>query len=719
MNAGWGRPLLIGTIAACLLAIAAGVGALGLLWSVTRNLPRLPENPAELGARPGTEIHAASGKRIYSFNQSREWVALDQISLHVVQALLATEDEAFYRHRGMDVQALFGAMWANLRHGFGRRGGSTLTQQLVKRLFFSPEKTLERKLAEMLLALELEALYARQFPGTTTTRMGATYPAYKDRLLELYLNTVFYGANAYGIADAAEVFFGRSPRRLSLPQAALLIGLINAPSAYNPLQHPERATRRLQHVLDRMHQTGFLSGPARKNLEDLQAEDLIDLHQAPQNPAPYWVEAVKAEVARRWGPEVLRHGALRIYTTLDMRLQRAAEEAVAQGVAELDQQLGFESYEKAPLAERPNYVQAALACLDPHTGQVKAMVGGRDIFISYYNRALTARRQPGSGFKPVAYLAALEAGAISPVTLFMDEPRVYEVEDEGEIELWAPRNYQDHYLGLTTASWALIHSANSTAIQVTRQVGPERVVATARKLGFAGPMGPYMSIALGVSEVTVLEMTSAYGALAASGLLVEPTLVTRIADAEGRELFAHQPRITQALSPELAHQMVQLLQQVLDRGTGRQVRRLGFERVAAGKTGTTNDNTDAWFTGFTPDLVASVWVGFDERRGHQLVDQEGKQITGGSGAAPIWTSFMLAATQGRPEADFPTPAGVRRVEVDPRTGTLAAAPPDTTEKWSIAVVLRPHERVNAPEEVVEFQARATRAQVDSLVKIVD
>ena len=350
--------LLLGTALIGLPGIAGGLVFYSLFLPVLQGLPRLPEDPAELGVRAGTEIYASSGERMYSFNQSRQWVGLDQVSPFVVQALFATEDAAFYSHRGVDVKALLAALWANLRHGFGTRGGSTLTQQLVKRLFFTPEKTLRRKLAEILLALELEALYARSFPGTATAQKSRAYPAYKDRLLELYLNTVFYGANAYGIADASEVYFGLRPRNLSLPQAALLIGLINAPSTYNPLQHPERATQRLQHVLERMRRAGFLSWSSRKRFEDLQASDLIDPHQAPQNPAPYWVEAIKAEVARRWGVEALRYGALKIHTTLHMRLQRAAEQAVARGVAELDQRMGFELYEEAALEERKNHVQA-------------------------------------------------------------------------------------------------------------------------------------------------------------------------------------------------------------------------------------------------------------------------------------------------------------------------------------------------------------------------
>ncbi len=694
----WRLPLLVGTLIVALTFLGLGLFFVPLLTETLEQLPRLPEDPAELGVRPGTEIYAASGERIYTFNQSRQWVDLDQISPHAIAALLATEDTRFYTHYGVDLKGIVGALWANLRGGYGTRGGSTLTQQLVKRLFFSPQKTLRRKLGEMLIALELEALYARRFPGEHNG-----HPLYKDRLIELYLNTAFYGSNAYGIHDAAAIFFATTPDSLSLPQAALLIGLLNSPSAYNPLQHPERASRRLDHVLTRLRSTGYLSANERAQYDSLRAEEMVDVHRPPLNPAPYWVEAIKAEVARRWNAEALRYGALRIYTTLDMRLQREAEQAVERGLRALDERLGFAPYEQAALDERKDYVQAALVCLHPHSGQVAAMVGGRDIFISYYNRALSARRQPGSGFKPIAYLAAFATGEIAPLTLFVDAQRSYEVNGK----IWSPRNFAERYFGLTTAAQALYKSANSTAVQIVQRIGPEKVVAMARKLGFSGPMGAYPSIALGVNEVTVLEMAAAYAALANYGLYLEPTLVERISDAQGRQLFAHAPALRQAVSPDLAYQMTSLLQLVVDQGTGRRVRRAGFSAPAAGKTGTTNDNTDAWFTGFTPDLSTSVWIGFDQRGKHRLVDRQGQQITGGGGAAPIWADFMRHAIVE--SGDFTAPKNVVMQRVDPRTGMAA----DDSLSPAINVVLRLGQRVNTHDDVRDFVQGQEDAELDS------
>ncbi len=679
------RSLLIGAVLALFLILATGLGVGYVVWRMTPNLPSLPTDPHDLGIRPGTEIYAASGELFYTFNQSRQWVPLEHISPHVPNALIATEDAHFYHHRGLDLLSIVGAVRDNLLAGSIIRGGSTLTQQLVKRLFFSPQKTFTRKLSEALLAVQLERSFATSYPGTH----AAGYPAYKGRLLELYLNEVFYGTNAYGIHAAAATFFNTTPDSLSLPRAAMLIGQINAPTAYNPLRYPQQATERLQHVLDRMVASGFLDRETRREYAALHTDDLVNPVYPPRNPMPYWAAAVNEEVVRRWGPSALHHGSLKVYTTLDVAMQEAAEAAVAKGMAELDERLGFKPYSEAGMEERPAYVQGALVCLST-TGNVLAMVGGRDIFISYYNRALTARRQPGSGFKPIAYLAALEAGKISPVTIFDDQRRTYIVNGKK----WQPRNYGGRYLGRTTAAWALVRSANSTTVQISERVGPKRVVEMAHRLGFAGPIQAYRSIALGVAEVSVLEMAAAYGTFANYGLQVEPTLIERIVDADGQQIFTHQPQIRQAIAPDLAAQMVHLLRQTVDvdRGTGRQVRKLGFTRPAAGKTGTTNDNTDAWFTGFTPDLITSVWVGFDDRRTHKLVDTLGEQIAGGNGAAPIWTDFMIAVNEERAEKDFDVPEDVQIYSVDPRTGKVSK--PNKAGTQPLSVALRRGERPN-------------------------
>lgn len=698
------------------LAVSATVTSLlvGAAWlhvgRIAADLPQLPEDPAHLSLRAGTEIYAASGERIFTFNENRKWTRLVELPPHAIQALLATEDAGFYEHNGIDPKAIMAAVWANVTQGLGARGGSTLTQQLVKRLFLSPERTIERKVGEMLLALQLEAHFARHDRGMDSTAWAPAHPIYKDRILELYLNTVFFGANSYGIGDAAETFFSKDPADLTVAEAALLVGLPNAPSAYNPLRHPDRATRRMRHVLDRMKAVGVLTPEQWASASQIAADDLLDSRGRPLNPTPYWAEAARAEVISRWGEAALRYGGLRIYTTLDMRLQQAAEAAVDSGLVVLDERFGFAPYDEATPDERAEYVQAALVCLDPHRGHVQAMVGGRDIFVSHYNRALWARRQPGSAFKPLLYLAALEAGAITPVSLFVDEQRSYEVNDE----IWSPRNFGDRYLGLTTAAWALINSANSTAVQVFYRVGPEPVLQMVKALGVGGDLQPYPSIALGAQEMTVMELASAYGTMAASGIRVDPTLVDRITDTSGRLLFEHRPAVRQVVSPERAYELVQLLRQVVDRGTGRRVRALGLDRDVAGKTGTTNDNTDAWFTGFSPELVTSVWVGFDDRRQHRLVDVKGQQITGGTGALPIWTQFIKQAVNGSSPSRFSVPADVRLELVDPTTGMAVTEQSESESEPDaprpIGVALADSARANEWQDVERVVAEADSAR---------
>ena len=375
--------------------------------------------------------------------------------------------------------------------------------------------------------------------------------------------------------------------------------------------------------------------------------------RTPQNRTPYFVETIKAEVTKLWGPSALNFGGLTIHTPLDLSMQRAAERAIAKGVVDLDARLGFSDYERASFEQRGNYVQAALICLDPRTGHVKAMVGGRDIFTSFYNRATQARRQPGSGFKPFVYLAAFETGGLSPVSLFNDEPRTYRVNNKD----WTPKNFANKYLGLTTAAQALVKSANATSVQIAMQIGPKRIVDLAQRLGIQSQLKPYPSIALGAQEVTVLDMAAAYGAIARYGFRVEPTFIARIEDAAGASRYVHRPYPISAVDPEYAAAVINLMQHIVNRGTGRAVRALGFRAPVAGKTGTTNDNTDAWFTGFTPNLVVSVWVGFDNRDGRrQLIEKaSGRQITGGNGAAPIWTAFMKSIGTDKPTTAFITP----------------------------------------------------------------
>jgi len=670
------RSIFLGLLfAADLFLIGLGV----LAW-VMFTLPRLPDDPQSLLAQSGINIYAESGELLYTFNQRVDQIQIGDVSPHFVNALLATEDLDFFRHRGYSLKGIAGALKDNILSGQKTRGGSTITQQIVKNIFLTREKQYSRKLKEIFLAAQLETLFERLYG-----------PAYKDRLLELYINGSFYGTNAYGISDAAQTYFGKPPSDLTLLEAALLAGLPNAPSALNPYrQDMSRIKTRISHVLRRMETAGFITQQERKAA--LADSFHLNPNRTPQNRTPYFVETIKSEVIDLWGISALQFGGLNIYTTLDLGYQQAAEKAISAGLANLDARLGFSPYEGFPSTARDDYVQGALLCLDPRTGHIKAMVGGRDIFVSYYNRATQAKRQPGSGFKPIVYLAAFETGAVTPLSLFMDEPRTYRVNNKN----WAPKNFKNSYLGLTTAGQALVKSANATSVQIAFRVGPEKIVGLAKRLGIQSPLKPYPSIALGAQEITLLDMATAYGTLARYGFRVTPTFIREITDSENHTIYKHEPSPQPVINAEHVYMLNKLMQHVIDYGSGRGVRTLGFTGPAAGKTGTTNDNTDAWFTGFTPELVTSVWVGFDNRKGRRsLIDKRSRaQITGGSGAAPIWANFMK--TVGPNTGTFITPVGMTEYRVDLRTGLA-----DTTAN-AVTIALPSGSMPNTPADTLAF-----------------
>ncbi|MFT5365871.1 MAG: penicillin-binding protein 1A [Candidatus Latescibacterota bacterium] len=655
-------------------------------WLVI-TLPRLPDNPQTLLAQSGINIYAQSGELLYTFNQRVDQIQIEDVNPYFVKAVLATEDLDFYHHHGYSLKGIAGAVIDNLRSGKKTRGGSTLTQQIIKNIFLTRDKQYTRKLKEVFLAAQLETMFERHYG-----------PTYKGRLLELYINGSFYGTHAYGISDAAQTYFGKHPSKLTLLESALLAGLPNAPSALNPYrQDLDRIKTRISHVLKRMETAGFITQLER---EQALADSLrLNPNRTPQNRTPYFVETIKSEIIDLWGSSALNFGGLNIYTTLDLAYQQAAEQAISEGLSNLDTRLGFSPYEGAPPKNRDDYVQGALLCLDPRTGHIKAMVGGRDIFVSYYNRATQAKRQPGSGFKPIVYLAAFETGTLTPLSLFIDEPRTYRVNNEN----WTPKNFKDSYLGLTTAAQALVKSANATSVQIAFQIGPEKIVSLAKRLGIQSPLKPYPSIALGAQEITLLDLVTAYGTIARYGFRVTPTFIRKITNSEDRTIYTHQPNPIPVINAEHAYTINKLMQHVVNHGTGRRVRALGFTAPTAGKTGTTNDNTDAWFTGFTPNLVTSVWVGFDNRQDRrQLIDKRTKaQITGGNGAAPIWTNFMKSVNPKT--GTFITPDGITEHPIDLRTGIA-----DTTSN-AILIALPNGILPNTPADTLAFY----RAQMDS------
>jgi penicillin-binding protein 1B len=572
--------------------------------------------------------------------EQRRLVTLAEVPPLLVRAILATEDQRFFAHHGIDPRGILRAAAANLLHGELEQGGSTLTQQLMKNFFLTPERSARRKIREIALALRAEALYT------------------KNDILECYLNEIYLGQNGaqaiHGIWEASHFYFAKAPNRLSLAEVALLAGLVRGPNLYSPFRNPERARKRRDTVLGLLATNGVITR------EEYAAAVIAPLRQAPprrmRRSAPYFVDLLYRELARDYSKDVLHHEGLDFFTTIDMQLQRAAEDAVANGLAAL---------EKAHprLSRGTERVQAALVALRPQTGAIVALVGGRDYAASQFNRAVDARRQPGSVFKPFVYLAAFEAGLASPSTTLIDEPFEWQYDRRS----WRPRNYKDTYYGPVSARFALAHSLNAATAHLAQQVGLARIRQVANDLGLAVSLPEVPSMILGAFEASPLQIARAYAAIANQGTATEPRLLKRVVDPGGELIESRPAHATQVAGAEATYLLTDMLAGAIDFGTGRGVRERGFALPAAGKTGTTNESRDAWFAGFTPNLVAVVWVGFDR--------DDPLGLTGAQAALPIWTAFMTAATAGTPARQFAVPAGIERARIDPLTAELAAACP--------------------------------------------
>jgi len=551
----------------------------------------------------------------------REPAQAGEIPQELKDAVIATEDKRFYRHWGVDPLALLRSAWHDLAGGSELRGGSTITQQLAKNLFLGPQKTLSRKLIEAAFAVYLEL------------RLG------KERILTVYLNHIYMGQDGVvavaGVKAAADFYFGKSLDRLSLGQCAMLAGIIRSPYRYNPRRDPDEARQRRDFVLGRMREEGFITAA---QLHRAQAEPpaVVSRPSGDRQVPSYFVAEVVRQILPRYGEEALFCNGLSLYTTMDPLLQAAAQEAV-----------------------RGLPAQGALVALAPEDGRVLALVGGRDFTESQYDRATRSRRQPGSAFKPFLYGAALEKG-YTAASLLEDRPKTFP-SPAGQAP-WQPHNYEGVYFGTTTLRGALAHSLNAAALDLAGQVGPAAVADFARRLGIKSPLEESLALALGTSEVSLLELTAAYAAFANGGFQVEPRLLGMVCDADGRVMEFDRGERRSVLDPARAYLITSLLGSVISEGTAKDLPRLGFTRPGAGKTGTTNDGRDAWFVGYTPKLLAGVWVGDDHNRALQL--------TGAKNAMPVWAAFMRAASEG-PAAGFVQPQGLVTVVIDPASGLLA------------------------------------------------
>ncbi len=730
----WWHVAILGTV---FLALLGGGTVAGVLWHFSQDLPPLDllqNYQPSLVTRVYSDDRQVVGQ---FFIERRILTPLGEIPKPLIQAVIAVEDVRFFEHPGMDVVGILRAAWTNLRHG-GRKveGASTITQQLARSLFLSSERTFDRKVRELILAYKMELVLS------------------KDQILELYLNQIYFGQGAYGLAAAAQSYFGKELSTLTLAESAFLAGLPKSPNNFSPFKAPERARKRQEHVLARMEDAGFIAAADR---EQALAEPMNFRRPGVEHIAPYFVEYVRQLLVAKYGEAMVYKGGLEVHTTLNLDMQKAAEAAMLNGLRELDKRQGWRgplrTVDVATLTVPPSHsppmfkegdltegvvrklakdhvlvqvgaatakmtfndfawarrrlkgpdpiadvtviqnpklllkpgdvievaikkvdreglhlrleqtpiVEGGLVALDPKTGAIRALVGGYDFARSEYNRAVMAHLQPGSAFKPVIYATAMNQG-MSPATLVLDAPVVYEQEEEDKI--WKPENYGRKFHGMVSLRDALVHSHNLATVRLLDKVGVRNVIEFAKTVGITSPLAADLSLGLGSSSVGLLELTSVYGVFANQGMRAEPYSIARVQDNTGKTLEQAAVEPHEVVSRETAYLITNMMEDVIQRGTGQAAK--SIDRPIAGKTGTTNDFINAWFIGATPNLVAGTYVGFDDRR------SLGETESGAHAALPIWINFMKEALKQLPVVPFEIPDDVIFVKVDPSTALQAS-----------------------------------------------
>jgi penicillin-binding protein 1A len=727
----------IALISVAVLALLGVLAVVGLLWHYAQDLPDLDQlqnyQPSLV-----TQVYSNDKHLIGQFFIERRILTpLPQIPEHFRRAVIAVEDVRFFEHPGLDYIGILRAAWTNLRRGGKVEGASTITQQLARSLFLSSERTFDRKVRELVLAYKME--------------LAST----KEQILETYLNQIYFGQGAYGVASAAQSYFGKDLSGLTVAEAAFLAGLPKSPNHFSPFKNYARAKKRQEHVLTRMEEAGFLTSAER---EQAAAEPLSFRRPGSEQTAPYFVEYVRQLLIAKYGEAMVYKGGLNVMTTLNLDMQRAAEAAFATGLRELDKRQGWRgplrTVDPASLAtgnvpvvttdqpvvvgddreavvtkvgkeffgvqignstakllfddmawakrrltgqdtakdvvisqnvkqilkpgdvievrvkkiekdhvyvqlEQTPLVEGGLIAVEPGNGSIRAMVGGYDFNRSEYNRAVQAHRQPGSAFKPIIYATAVNQG-MSPASVVLDAPVVYEqIEEE---KTWKPENYGKKFHGMVTLREALAHSHNLATVRLLDKVGVKNVIEFARQVGITSPLAADLSLGLGSSSVGLLELTSAYSAFLNQGSRAEPYVIVSVTDNAGQVLEQEELKIEEVVSKETAYLITNMMEDVVQKGTGQAAKSLG--RPIAGKTGTTNEFINAWFIGGTPNLVTGVYVGFDDRR------SLGETESGAHAALPIWINFMREALKRLPVVPFTIPEGITFVKVDPSTGLL-------------------------------------------------
>ncbi len=637
------------TLTACFLLFAAAV-FVALLLRYQNELPSTA-HLERIEPPSNTRIFDREGRSLGDlFAEDRIVVPLEEIPAPMVAAVLAAEDRHFYDHWGIEIPALARAAVANVRSRRTSQGGSTITQQLARNLFLTHERTITRKIKEALLTIRLERIYS------------------KDEILGMYFNQIYYGNGAHGAKSAAREYFGKDLSELTLPESAYLAGLPANPSLYDPRKKSENAKRRQEVVLAMMVRSGAIT----RDEADVAAAEPVEILAGDRRTmqAPYFVEHVRQALAQRYGEERLYRDGLQVITTLDLGIQRTCEEALETQMKKLEKMNRYKVVRDAAAEVEPEtpskstpYLQAALVCLDTRSGEVLAMIGGRDFWESRFNRATQAKRQPGSSFKVFVYSAAIEEG-IGPSTILQDEPLELAMPNG---DIYSPANHGGTFEGAMTMRDALVRSINVPAVRTILTVSPKKVVKVAQRFGITTKLRAVPSLALGSSEVTLLELTAAYTVFPNGGILHRPWFVREIRDRNGADLERGRMESEEALAEPVAAVMTDLLEDVMDRGTGYPARAAGFREPAGGKTGTMDEFTDAFFVGFTSMYTMGVWVGFDTKK------SIGHEMTGTAAALPIWTAAMLKIHEGKKGAKFDMPDGVVSREVCMESGYLVTA----------------------------------------------
>lgn len=716
--------------------LAAAGGAVGLYYWAQEDLPGFTKL-SDYSPALATTVRARDGRIIGYFHREKRFlIPLSMMSPVTVKAFLAAEDAGFYQHEGVDLPGIFRAAIKNVVAGGIKQGGSTITQQVIKSMLLTPERSYERKLKEVILAYRLEKYLT------------------KDEILTIYLNQIFLGSRAYGVEAAAREYFGISAAQLTTAQAAVLAGLPVAPSRNSPYSSQERARERQLYVLNRLRDLGWIT---HEEFETAVNEPLV--YRAQEDPSwkigPYYLEEVRRQLVERYGEDAVYGGGLQVRTAMDIEHQTAADQALRTGLRDTSKRHGWQgpvkkldvgeydgflrdqkvaaeagawvqvlvmSVEKSGAAVRfgqhtgvipvaamswarqPNpklaseeagkvsdarkvlqpgdvvwasvveknggkawklaleqepQVEGALVSMDPRSGEVLALCGGYDFFRSQFNRATQALRQPGSSFKPIVYSVALDNG-FTAASIILDAPIVY---DDGSGKPWKPENFEGIFYGPTLLRTALVKSRNLVTIRLAQQVGIQKIIERGQAMGLTGIMEPNLSLALGSGQFTPLNMCQAYTAFARGGTSIRPRVIENVTSPWGEQLFTASEEVTEVMPAETAYIVANILQQAIQDGTGARAKALG--RPVAGKTGTTNDEQDAWFMGFSPYLLTGVWVGYDQIR------PMGKYETGARSALPIWVDYRSKVEPMYPVQDFTPPPGIVMARVDARTGRLA------------------------------------------------